>query len=111
MNGPKIIVELLISPLEAIHIFLPTNEKNEKTISNYLRGRNIRWGIFRGARGGGFGVGRFKRGAELEHNHFGNIRMVPKQQVDRKNKLGVFYGLKNYFLNSSHVFFFFSCFV
>jgi hypothetical protein len=86
-------------------------KKFEKTISNYLRGRNIRWGVFRGARGGGFGVGRFKRGAELEHNHFGNIRMVPKQQVDRKNKLGVFYGLKNYFLNSSHVFFFFSCFV
>ena len=68
MNGPKIIVELLISPLEAIHIFLPTNEKNEKTISNYLRGWNFRWGIFKGARGGGSGVGRFKRGSDLKHN-------------------------------------------
>ena len=43
-------------------------KKIEKIISNYLRGRNFRWGVFRGARGGGFGVGRFKRGADLEHN-------------------------------------------
>ena len=38
---------------------------------NFLRGRKFRWGVFKGARGGGFGVGRFKRGADLEHNHKG----------------------------------------
>ena len=35
---------------------------------NFLRGLKFRWGVFKGARGGGFGVGRFKRGADLEHN-------------------------------------------
>ena len=33
-------------------------------------GLKFRWGVFKGARGGGFGVGRFKRGADLEHNQF-----------------------------------------
>jgi hypothetical protein len=28
------------------------------------------WGVFKGARGGGFGVGRFKSGVDLEHNQF-----------------------------------------
>ena len=37
---------------------------------NFLRGLKFRWGIFKGARGGGFWVGRFKRGADLEHNRF-----------------------------------------
>ena len=41
--------------------FLNLTKKN-------LRGRKFRWGVFKGARGGGFGVGRFKRGADLEHN-------------------------------------------
>ena len=41
----------------------------EKIISkNYLRGRKFLWGVFKGARGGGLGMGRFKRGADLEHN-------------------------------------------
>ena len=31
-------------------------------------GLKFRWGVFKGARGGGFRVGRFKRGADLEHN-------------------------------------------
>ena len=31
--------------------------------------------------------------------------MVPKQQENRENKLGVFHGLRKYFLNSSHGFF------
>ena len=35
---------------------------------NFLRGRKFWWGVFKGARKGGFGVGRFKRGADLEHN-------------------------------------------
>ena len=34
----------------------------------FLRGLKFRWGVFWGAKGGGFGVGRFKRGADLEHN-------------------------------------------
>ena len=38
---------------------------------NFLRGLKFRWGVFKGARGGGFGVGRFKRGADLEHNQKG----------------------------------------
>ena len=37
-------------------------------LKNFLRGRKFRWGVFKGARGGGFWVGRFKRGADLEHN-------------------------------------------
>ena len=44
----------------------------KKKLKNYLktltRGRKFRWGVFRGARGGCLGVGRFKRGADLEHN-------------------------------------------
>ena len=32
-------------------------------------GLKFRWGVFKGARGGGFGMGRFKRGADVEHNH------------------------------------------
>ena len=43
--------------------------------SNYLKklskGAEIRWGVFKGAREGGFWVGRFKRGADLEHNRNG----------------------------------------
>ena len=34
-----------------------------------------------------------------------NKWMVPKQQENRENKLGVFHGLRKYFLNSSHGFF------
>ena len=37
---------------------------------NFLRGRKFRWGVFKGARGGGLGVGCFKRGADLEHNPY-----------------------------------------
>ena len=40
-------------------------------------GLKFRWGVFKGARGGGFGVGRFKRGADLEHNH---LTVCIKQQ-------------------------------
>ena len=40
---------------------------------NFLRGLKFRWSVFKGARGGGFGVGRFKRGADLEHNHIEHI--------------------------------------
>ena len=37
---------------------------------NFLRGLKFRWGVFKGDRWGGFEVGRFKRGADLEHNQF-----------------------------------------
>ena len=44
-------------------IFLKFNSKN------VLQGGGKSGGeFFKGARGGGFGVGRFKRGADSEHN-------------------------------------------
>ena len=42
---------------------------------NFLRGLKFRWGVFKGARGGGFGVGRFKRGADLEHNRISVLKL------------------------------------
>ena len=59
---------------------------------NFLRGRKFRWGVFKGARGDGFGVGRFKRGADLEHNrHFmPNFIIAEKSQLGaNKNNLSI----------------------
>jgi hypothetical protein len=42
-------------------------------LKKFPKGRKFRWGVFKGARGGGFGPGRFKRGADLEHNHLSVI--------------------------------------
>ena len=43
-----------------------------------VRGRKVRWGVFKGDRVGGFEVGRFKRGADLEHNLL--FDLVPAHQ-------------------------------
>ena len=70
---------------EAIYIFQPTKKnwvpgnlmgkKILKSSQKLCMGRKFRWGVFKGARGGGFGVGRFKRGADLEHNRISVLKL------------------------------------